>query len=352
ESFNNIGYVCMLNGQYDSADIYFRKAIKGSPYYYPEAQKNLAALQDLRLQKTVVQKNKPSIAIDEQKQEPLVPSIISAVEHSNTNNKSISESIKSKATEDSTQPNVQTVTEEISKTENIKVEKQITIENSSSVNNVLSEPATDITPPTNTKQKIGTTVLVTEKNELNSIQQELVPSKPSAIEDLDTKGIQLVTEEVQITEPLNSETEINTEHELKKTAPEVLTKEPKVVVESLIENIDTTKTEPLKTPSSSTSAVSSEPRSDVDEQAEKSLPIPENKNIEAVTKSDKNPAQSTESILKSIQDEIEGNSLTPLHLLDTDKNSLSKEESTKDILIKDIPEPSSPLNKVDDSVNQ
>lgn len=52
ESFNNIGYVCMLNGQYDSADIYFRKAIKGSPYYYPEAQKNLEALQILRKQKT------------------------------------------------------------------------------------------------------------------------------------------------------------------------------------------------------------------------------------------------------------------------------------------------------------
>ena len=47
ESYNNIGYICMLTGRYDVADEYLRKAIDESPVYFPKAQENLKTLSTL-----------------------------------------------------------------------------------------------------------------------------------------------------------------------------------------------------------------------------------------------------------------------------------------------------------------
>ena len=44
ESYNNIGYLCLLTGQYDVADEYLRRAINESPVYFPKAQENLKTL--------------------------------------------------------------------------------------------------------------------------------------------------------------------------------------------------------------------------------------------------------------------------------------------------------------------
>lgn len=48
ESYNNVGYLCMLDGKYDVADEYFRKAINESPVYFPKAEANLQQLDSLR----------------------------------------------------------------------------------------------------------------------------------------------------------------------------------------------------------------------------------------------------------------------------------------------------------------
>lgn len=48
ESYNNVGYMCMLNGQYALAESYFRQAIEESPAYFPKAQENLEQLEILR----------------------------------------------------------------------------------------------------------------------------------------------------------------------------------------------------------------------------------------------------------------------------------------------------------------
>jgi len=47
ESYNNIGYICMLNGQHDMADEYLNRAINESPVYFPKAQENLKTLSTL-----------------------------------------------------------------------------------------------------------------------------------------------------------------------------------------------------------------------------------------------------------------------------------------------------------------
>ncbi len=47
ESYNNIGYICMLLGQYKVAEEYFTKAIDESPVYFPKAQENLKTLATL-----------------------------------------------------------------------------------------------------------------------------------------------------------------------------------------------------------------------------------------------------------------------------------------------------------------
>jgi len=53
ESFNNIGYICMLNGQYVAADEYLRRAIDESPVYFPKAQENLKTLSTLTPWQTI-----------------------------------------------------------------------------------------------------------------------------------------------------------------------------------------------------------------------------------------------------------------------------------------------------------
>jgi Flp pilus assembly protein TadD len=48
ESYNNVGYICMINSQYAAAESYFRQAIDESPSYFPQAQANLEQLESLR----------------------------------------------------------------------------------------------------------------------------------------------------------------------------------------------------------------------------------------------------------------------------------------------------------------
>jgi len=48
EAYNNIGFLCMIDEQYDCAEYHFKKAIKLSPTYYVKAHENLDRLQILR----------------------------------------------------------------------------------------------------------------------------------------------------------------------------------------------------------------------------------------------------------------------------------------------------------------
>lgn len=48
QALNNLGYICMLEGQYDKAEEFFRKAIELSPSYYAVAHENLKRCQTLR----------------------------------------------------------------------------------------------------------------------------------------------------------------------------------------------------------------------------------------------------------------------------------------------------------------
>ena len=54
EAYNSVGYLCMLNKQYQQAEMYFNKAINASPFYYPKAIENLEALNDLQPDHTYV----------------------------------------------------------------------------------------------------------------------------------------------------------------------------------------------------------------------------------------------------------------------------------------------------------
>lgn len=47
ESYNNVGYICMLNGHYEEAESYFLQAIEESPTYFPKAEENLEQLKKL-----------------------------------------------------------------------------------------------------------------------------------------------------------------------------------------------------------------------------------------------------------------------------------------------------------------
>ncbi|NOQ35844.1 MAG: tetratricopeptide repeat protein [Methylococcaceae bacterium] len=47
ESYNSVGYLCMLDGEYEIADKYLRQAISESPTYFPKAEANLQQLEDL-----------------------------------------------------------------------------------------------------------------------------------------------------------------------------------------------------------------------------------------------------------------------------------------------------------------
>lgn len=47
-AYNNLGYLCMMEGKYDKAEEFFRKAIEISPTYNVTANDNLKALQRMR----------------------------------------------------------------------------------------------------------------------------------------------------------------------------------------------------------------------------------------------------------------------------------------------------------------
>jgi Flp pilus assembly protein TadD len=48
QAYNDIGYVCMMDGHYDSAENFFQEAISRAPSYYPTAQENFLHLKNLR----------------------------------------------------------------------------------------------------------------------------------------------------------------------------------------------------------------------------------------------------------------------------------------------------------------
>ncbi len=48
QSYNSVGYLCMLDNQLQQAEMFFNRAINDSPFYYPKAIENLEALKDLR----------------------------------------------------------------------------------------------------------------------------------------------------------------------------------------------------------------------------------------------------------------------------------------------------------------
>ena len=48
EAYNNLGFICMINKQYNNAEHYFRTAIRLSPSYYVKAHENLERLELLQ----------------------------------------------------------------------------------------------------------------------------------------------------------------------------------------------------------------------------------------------------------------------------------------------------------------
>jgi len=48
EAYNNVGYFCMMNGEYGKASVFLQKAIDASPAYYPKAHDNLEKLKKLK----------------------------------------------------------------------------------------------------------------------------------------------------------------------------------------------------------------------------------------------------------------------------------------------------------------
>lgn len=49
ESYNTVGYLCMINGDYEAASRFLQKAIDQSPSYYVKAHENLERLRQLKL---------------------------------------------------------------------------------------------------------------------------------------------------------------------------------------------------------------------------------------------------------------------------------------------------------------
>ena len=52
EAYNDIGYICMLNGEYEISEAFFTRAIKLSPRYYATANNNLQKNRQLASKKT------------------------------------------------------------------------------------------------------------------------------------------------------------------------------------------------------------------------------------------------------------------------------------------------------------
>ena len=51
EANNNLGYIAMMKGDYDKANVYLQEAIKLSPHYYKKANDNLKHLEALESNK-------------------------------------------------------------------------------------------------------------------------------------------------------------------------------------------------------------------------------------------------------------------------------------------------------------
>lgn len=47
QAYNDIGYICLISQRYEQAAVFFRKAIKEHPQYYPTAQQNLTRVKRL-----------------------------------------------------------------------------------------------------------------------------------------------------------------------------------------------------------------------------------------------------------------------------------------------------------------
>jgi tol-pal system protein YbgF len=63
QAYNDIGYICMMDGYYDVAESYFNKAVKSSPSYYLKAHENIDRLERLRERNTAGYfRNKPTAA--------------------------------------------------------------------------------------------------------------------------------------------------------------------------------------------------------------------------------------------------------------------------------------------------
>ena len=63
QAYNDIGYICMMDGHYDVAESYFNKAVKSSPSYYLKAHENIDRLERLRERNTAGYfRNKPKAA--------------------------------------------------------------------------------------------------------------------------------------------------------------------------------------------------------------------------------------------------------------------------------------------------
>ena len=55
QAYNDIGYLCMLDGYYDDAEEYYQKAVKTSPSYYLKAHENIDRLERIRDRGTTTQ---------------------------------------------------------------------------------------------------------------------------------------------------------------------------------------------------------------------------------------------------------------------------------------------------------
>jgi tol-pal system protein YbgF len=63
QAYNDIGYLCMIDGYYDVAEMYFDKAVKTSPSYYLKAHENIDRLERLRERNTAgYYRNRPNAA--------------------------------------------------------------------------------------------------------------------------------------------------------------------------------------------------------------------------------------------------------------------------------------------------
>jgi Flp pilus assembly protein TadD len=63
-AYNNMGYICMLDNRFDTAEKFFLKAIKLSPQYYSAANENLARVQTLMKRGSAADEFSEELGID------------------------------------------------------------------------------------------------------------------------------------------------------------------------------------------------------------------------------------------------------------------------------------------------